>query len=180
MAAKQDAGPLTMPKARAKAKAPTKSRAKATRKAPVRKAGKKTPTRKRATTSKESRASEPDRLNDLWQGAVDAVHRAQTSAEQQLRQAMKQNRFHTREIRDGVTNLRKRFEQDWARLSRDLEGQMNSFEARVARERDAAGRAVDDGIRNALAAVNIPSRREIADLTRKVDKLSKKIDSLRG
>jgi hypothetical protein len=41
------------------------------------------------------------------------------------------------------------------------------------------GRRLDDAMLATLAALNIPSRREVSELTGKVETLSRKIDSFR-
>jgi hypothetical protein len=41
------------------------------------------------------------------------------------------------------------------------------------------GRAVDDAVKRTLAALNMPSRQEIQDLTHRVEELSHKIDRVR-
>jgi len=38
---------------------------------------------------------------------------------------------------------------------------------------------VDDAVRRTLAALNIPSRNEVQELTRRVEELSRKIDRFR-
>ncbi len=41
------------------------------------------------------------------------------------------------------------------------------------------GRYADEAVQGALAALNIPSRREVHELTRRVEELSRKIDGFR-
>jgi polyhydroxyalkanoate synthesis regulator phasin len=59
---------------------------------------------------------------------------------------------------------------------KDLDGRMKALQARVRKERKTVSRTVNDAVQAALSAVNIPSRHEVHELTRKVDELSRKID----
>lgn len=133
---------------------------------------------KRTAKARKAKGAPEERFRDAWQRAVEALHTAQVEAEQQLAQALKKNRFHAREVRDGVRTFRKRFEKERKRLSREMEEQIDTLEDRVTLERKAISSAIDTGMRSALAALNIPSRKEISDLTRKVETLSRKIDRL--
>jgi len=49
----------------------------------------------------------------------------------------------------------------------------------MKKERKVVGRAVGEAVSGALASLNIPSRREVTDLTKKVEELGAKIDSFR-
>lgn len=66
------------------------------------------------------------------------------------------------------------------RAYRDMESRVSDLQKRVGRETTTLGRRVDDAVKGTLARLDIPSRREIAELTRKVDELSRKIDGLRS
>jgi polyhydroxyalkanoate synthesis regulator phasin len=67
--------------------------------------------------------------------------------------------------------------------AREAASALKALRVRVERERKkerkVVGRRVDEAVQGALAAFNIPSRREVAELTRKIEELSKKIDSLK-
>jgi poly(hydroxyalkanoate) granule-associated protein len=128
---------------------------------------------------KSARMVTTDRLQEAWKTAGGALHTAQTEAERQLAKALKKNRFHAREVRDGVDAFRKRFERERRRLAREFDRQVESIGDRVQQERQNLVDAIDEGVRNGLAALNIPSRKEVAELTRKVERLSHRIDSLR-
>jgi hypothetical protein len=62
---------------------------------------------------------------------------------------------------------------------KDFEAGASAVQSRVRSESRNAGRFVAEAVQATLAALNIPSRKEVAELTRKVDTLSKKIDKLR-
>ena len=62
---------------------------------------------------------------------------------------------------------------------KDLESRLGSLQKRMKKERKVVGQAVGEAVTGALASLNIPSRREVMDLTKKVDQLGSKIDKFR-
>lgn len=72
-----------------------------------------------------------------------------------------------------------RVERESKKAMKDLSARARTFQTRMEAERKGLKRAVDETVKGTLAAFNIPSRAEIADLTRKVAELSRKIDSLK-
>ena len=149
---------------------PAKKTVKRTRsKAPVR--------RKKPATRKTKKTGDP--LHDTWVAAMDALHAAQDEAEKQLRGALKRNRISTKEATDVIKNVRKRFEKERRKAVKEFEDGVSSFQTRLVKERKALQKMANDAVRRTLASLNIPSRREVAELTRKVEQLSKKIDSFK-
>ena len=117
-------------------------------------------TRKSKSTSKAKAKTTPRSAGDVarsaWQQAVTAVVDAEQQAETRVRRLLKKNKINGDEAAAVVAKLR----------------------ARVEKERTAAGKRLNDMVQQTLASLNIPSRREIASLTRTVEQLSRKIDSL--
>jgi hypothetical protein len=62
---------------------------------------------------------------------------------------------------------------------KQFEGRLTVLQTRARKERRMVGRAVDGAVNRTLAALNIPSRQEIHDLTHRVEELSQKIDRFR-
>ena len=56
---------------------------------------------------------------------------------------------------------------------------MAGLQTRARKERRALARMVDDAVQRTLAALNIPSRQEVHQLTRRVEELSRKVDRFR-
>ena len=143
-----------------------------------RKAGGKPPVQgKPPATSKPKKTGDP--LHDAWAAAMDALRSAQQEAEQQLRGTLKRNRISAKEATDVIKNVRKRFEKERRKAVKEFEAGLSSFQLRLTKERKAVTKLANDAVRRALATLNIPSRREVAELTRKVEQLSKKIDAFK-
>ena len=80
---------------------------------------------------------------------------------------------------EALRKLGLRVEKGRKKALKQVEARLATLQARVHKERLVAGRMVDDAVKAALATFNIPSRKEVAELTRKVDELSRKIDGLK-
>jgi hypothetical protein len=114
-------------------------------------------------------------LRETWDSALKSLSSAEAELEKQLRAIMKGKGIGG----DAAAKLRHlgtRLQRERRRLAREIETRMSALQARVRKERKSFSHMVDDTVRKALAALNIPSRQEIGDLTRKVDELTRKID----
>jgi poly(hydroxyalkanoate) granule-associated protein len=79
-----------------------------------------------------------------------------------------------------VGQIRSRLDTEGRKAYRQLEARLADLQERLGRDKASLGRRVDETVRGTLARLNIPSRREIAELTRKVEELSRKIDAFRA
>jgi len=131
-------------------------------------------TRKR--TSK--RGGSGSGLREAWSATLEALTAAEQEMEKQLRRLVN-SRIETRDAQALLRRVGARVQARRRQALRELDGRVQSLQARVQKERKVLGRAVDEAVRGALAAFNIPSRQEVAELTRKVDELSRKIDGFK-
>jgi len=79
-----------------------------------------------------------------------------------------------------VGQIRSRLDREGRKAYRQMEARMAELQQRLGRDKTSLGRRVDEAVRGTLARLNIPNRREIAELTRKVDELSRKIDAFQA
>ena len=79
-----------------------------------------------------------------------------------------------------VGQIRSKLDTEGRKAYRQLELRLGDLQERLGRDKATLGRRVDEAVRGTLARLNIPNRREIAELTRKVDELSRKIDAFRA
>jgi hypothetical protein len=110
-------------------------------------------------------------LRETWQAARKSLVAAEAEVEKQVRSLIKGS-----DAADTLRQIGTRLERERRRMARELEGRLAGLQARVQKERKVLSRLVDDTVKSTLAALNIPSRQEINDLTRKVDELTRKID----
>lgn len=118
-------------------------------------------------------------VRELWNAAVEAFNDAEKEAEHQINALLKSGRLTATEARDTFESFSKRMVKERKKVMRDLEHRIESLQDRIEKERKSIGKTVDETVRGALAAFNIPSRREVSELTRKVEELSAKIDGFR-
>ncbi|MEO8501376.1 MAG: phasin family protein [Vicinamibacteria bacterium] len=64
-------------------------------------------------------------------------------------------------------------------LRKDIAHRVSDLGVRVEKERKSVGRKVESAVKTTLASLNIPTRSEINLLARRVEELSRKIDSLK-
>ena len=79
-----------------------------------------------------------------------------------------------------VGQIRSRLDREGRKAYRQMEARVAELQQRLGRDKTSLGRRVDEAVRSTLARLNIPNRREIAELTRKVDELSRKIDAFQA
>lgn len=133
----------------------------------------------RATRARRATRSTGEPLERAWTAALEAIHGAQKEAEAQIEALLKRYKIRSRDASGIVRELRTRFDKERKLAMKEIGAQLATLETRVQRERKVFGRSLDRAVRNGLAALNIPSRKEVAELTRKVDALSQKIDGLK-
>jgi hypothetical protein len=139
------------------------------------------PTRKTTKTARKAAhkaaRSAREMLRDTWESALSSLNTAEAELEKQVRSIMKGKGIGA-EAAESVRQLGHRLQKERRKLAREIESRVSSLQARMKKERKTLTRLVDDAVKGTLAAVNIPSRQEINDLTRKVDELTRKIDGV--
>ena len=118
-------------------------------------------------------------VRDVWKAAVEAFNAAESEAQKQVQQLVKSGRLTAREAADNLAGFSTRLQKERKKAQKQIEGRVQTVQARLEKERKALGKTVDEAVRSALAAFNIPSRKEVSELTRKVDELTSKIDGFR-
>jgi poly(hydroxyalkanoate) granule-associated protein len=119
------------------------------------------------------------KLEETWTATLGALTRAEADLEKQVKALIKKNRIPVEDATRLLGDFQTRMLRERKRARKDLETWLRGMQARVKKERTHVTRLANDAVQSALATFNIPSRKEVADLTRKVDELSSKIDSLR-
>jgi poly(hydroxyalkanoate) granule-associated protein len=137
-------------------------------------------TRKRTSARRKAAAKTAgDRIRDTWAATLAALASAETEVEKQVRLLLKKNRINAKDARAALEGLRDRFDRERKKAIKQLEARLKGLQSRIRKERKNVTKMAEEGVQSALAALNIPSRQEVADLTGKVEQLSRKIDSIR-
>ena len=120
-----------------------------------------------------------ERLRGAWDETVAVLAAAPHRLERQVEGLLKKNRLGRKDAAALLRELRQRTERERKKATKELQAGLARFQTRVEHERKSLGRTVEHGVRSALAAFDIPSRREVSFLTTKVQELSRKIDRLK-
>jgi poly(hydroxyalkanoate) granule-associated protein len=118
-------------------------------------------------------------IREAWEAGIESLATAESEIEKQVRRLIKKNKLSAKDARTLLRGLGTQLAAQRKRAGKELDARLKTLQARVKKERKSLSRVVDDAVRSALAAFNIPSRREVADLTRRVEELSRKIDAFR-
>ena len=121
----------------------------------------------------------PSRLRKTWEEAVARVTDAEARVQKQVRALLERNKIGTRDAATVLRDVRALVERERKKGLKQLEGRFAALQSRVRTERKSAAKAVEAAVQGALARFNIPSRQEVHELTRKVNELSRKIDSFK-
>ena len=143
---------------------------------------KKTTTRRKGAAPRRSARtprSTTDRLKDTWYATLSALTSAEENVEKQVRGLLKRNKIGTKDASAMLKDLRTLIDRERKKGLRDLESRLSSLQGRLRKERKVLARMVNEAVEGTLATFNIPSRHEVAELTRKVDQLSRKIGAFK-
>ena len=94
-------------------------------------------------------------MRDTWGAAVAALTAAEEEMARQVGGLLRRNRI----------------------TAQDASAAIAGLSTRLDRERKSLGRTLDSALHGALASLDIPSRTEVADLTRKVETLTRRIEA---
>jgi len=125
-------------------------------------------------------ATTAEALRQRWQAALQSLSAAEGEVEAQWRQLVKKSGLQGKDAGKALQELRVRFDRERKRALAGLETGAQRFQERVKEEGAVLSGKANQAMRNALVAFNIPSREEVAALTRKVDELSRKIDGFKA
>jgi hypothetical protein len=114
-----------------------------------------------------------------WEGTREAFGNAEEAVGRRVRSIVKQGEARSQQAAEAFTSWRGRLERERRKAMKQLHEQLALLQSRARRERKALARVVDETVKGTLATLNIPSRQEIQELTRRVEELSHKIDGFR-
>jgi hypothetical protein len=119
------------------------------------------------------------RLEKTWKDTRAALSSAEGTVEKRVRQLVKRSGVDTRQAIQTLKVWRGRLDRERRKALKQVEGRLSVLQTRARRERRALARMVDETVQRTLAALNIPSRQEVHELTRRVEELSRKVGGYR-
>jgi len=119
------------------------------------------------------------RIEKTWKDTQAALSSAEATVERRVKALARRSGVDTRQAAQTLQAWRHRLDRERKKAVRQVEGRLAGIQARARKERRALTRTVDDAVRRTLAALNIPSRHEVQELTHRVEELSRRIDRFR-
>jgi polyhydroxyalkanoate synthesis regulator phasin len=151
------------------------------KKAPARKTRSRTTrggSRKKSTARRSVSRPAPELLRDAWHQTVRALTEAEAEVERQIKGLLKRNRIKAPDASRALSQITGRIQKERRQAVTDFEARLKRVQKQVRKERRALDKMVEDAVQSTLASFNIPSRKEVTELTRKVNQLSRKLDGL--
>jgi CRISPR/Cas system CSM-associated protein Csm2 small subunit len=129
--------------------------------------------------ARQNKRQKKSRLETTWKDTQAALSSAEATVEKRVEALVRRSGVDTRQARKILAAWRHRLDRERKKAVKQVEGRLAGLQIRARRERRVVTRAVDDAVKRTLAALNIPSRHEVQELTRRVEELSRKIDRFR-
>ena len=136
-------------------------------------------TRKKARRSPGTGTTGSARLERTWTDTRRALRSAEERVSRKVAELVQQSGLPTREVVKRAEAWRARLGQQGRKARRQALARLAELQQRARRDGRAFGRSVDDTVARALAALNIPTRHEVQELSRRVERLSARVDRLR-
>jgi polyhydroxyalkanoate synthesis regulator phasin len=119
------------------------------------------------------------RLQKTWKETQAALSSAEGKVEKRVRELVKRSGVDTRQATQTLKAWGGRLDRERKNAVKRVEGRLSGLQTRARKERRALARMVDEAVQRTLAALNIPSRQEVHQLTLRVEELSRKVGGFR-
>jgi polyhydroxyalkanoate synthesis regulator phasin len=119
------------------------------------------------------------RLEKTWTDTQAALGSAEAAVEKRVKALVRRSGVDTRQARQTLATWRQRLHRERKKATKQFESRLAVLQTRARKERRVFTRAVEDAVQRTLAALNIPSRHEVHELTRRIEELSRRIDRFR-
>lgn len=110
---------------------------------------------------------------------VDTLKAAPAAAQARVQALLDRGKPALKRARKFVSETSSNLSKQTHSIRKDLAHRVSDIGTRVEKERKSLGLKVEGAVKTTLASLNIPTRSEINLLTRRVEELSRKIDSLK-
>lgn len=111
--------------------------------------------------------------------AVEAIKEVPRTAEARVKALIESGKPALKRAQAFANETGKTLQKQSKAIRKDIAHRVSDLGVRVEKERKSLGRKVEGAVKTTLASLNIPTRSEINLLARRVEELSRKIDSLK-
>ncbi len=131
-----------------------------------------------AAAKKTVRRTSPPAVRDERGRLARSWDETRATLEQRARALMKTSGVDPDKAAERLAALRQRLDRERRKAVKRVEGRLVGLRARARKERRVLTSKADEAVHRALVALDIPSRKELHELTRRIEDLTRKIDAL--
>lgn len=124
-------------------------------------------------------ARKPAKKTTFTEDAVSAIKDAPRTAEDRVKALIESGKPALERAQAFATETQKNLTRQSKAIRKDIAHRVADIGTRVEKERKSLGKRVEGAVKTTLASLNIPTRSEINLLAKRVEELSRKIDSLK-
>lgn len=124
-------------------------------------------------------AHKPAKKTTFAKEAVEALKEAPKNAEERVKALIESGKPALERAQAFATETQKNLSRQSKAIRKDIAHRVADIGTRVEKERKNLGKRVEGAVKTTLASLNIPTRSEINLLAKRVEELSRKIDSLK-
>jgi poly(hydroxyalkanoate) granule-associated protein len=140
----------------------------------------------RRKTHRAARDQATQRLRTTWQDAKasfkdarSALLGADGALGKQVAAFARRNGLDTKQLARRADRWRSRLDRGGKKARKTIEIGLGQLQQRALRDRRTLARVADDAVSSTLAALNIPTRRELQQLSRRVEQLTHRVEARR-
>ena len=133
----------------------------------------------RKKSRKAARPRATSRLETTWRDARKALRSAEGVVGRRVAAFARSRGIDTKDLAHRAELWRSRIDREGKKARKRALAGLAELQQRALRERKSLAHAADDAVARALAALNIPTRREVQELSRRVERLATRVDALR-
>lgn len=137
------------------------------------------PARKKAIHRNARRAPGAIRLKASWKETRRALRSAEATVGRRVAALVRRSGLEPRDVMRQAEAWRVRLDREGKRARKRVAAGLAELKQRTRRDRRMLAHAVDQGVARALAALNIPSRHELQQLSRRVEQLTARVGGAR-
>jgi len=137
------------------------------------------PARKQTVRRKDARTTPRGRLEKTWNDTRRALRSAELTVGKRVAALVQRSGLEPREVMRQAELWRGRLDREGKKARKRVEARLVQLKHRATRDRRSLSKSVDDAVERALGALNIPTRREVQQLQRRVEELKARVERLR-
>jgi chaperonin cofactor prefoldin len=133
----------------------------------------------RKKTRTNGRAHKATRLETTWRDAKSALRNAEGVVGKRVAAFARRSGVDTKQLQHRAELWRGRLDREGKKARKRIEARLSELQQRARQERHSLTRIADGAVARALGALNIPTRHEVHQLSRRVEQLSSRVATLR-